>query len=299
MQISKVVLLVLLGITACAYAIIWARSLSRRRQWVWPTLFQSLVGFVTDFLDTLGIGSFALTTALYRPLKIVQDHLIPGTLNVGHTLPTIAQAFIFIAIVKVDTLTLWLLIAASVVGAWFGARVVSRLPRAAVQAGMGIALLIAAVLIMLGIFDRLPTGGSALELTGSRLAIAVVCNVVFGALMTIGVGAYAPIMVMVSLLGMDPKAAFPIMMGSCAFLMPAASAQFIANQRYHVRAALGLTLLGVPAVFLAAPLVSSLSVKSLNWLVLFVVIYNALMMLRAARQSLISKAYDSTSNSGH
>lgn len=284
MQLAQVVLLALLGLTGLLFALLWGVSLARRREWSWPTPYQSFVGFVTDFLDTLGIGSFALTTSLYRPFRVVDDHLIPGTLNVGHALPTVAQALLIIAIIKVDIVTLWLLIAASVVGAWFGAGFVSRLPRAAVQVGMGYALLVAAVFLLLGIFDQLPTGGSALKLTGAKLAIAITANVVFGALMTIGVGAYAPIMVMVSMLGMDQSAAFPIMMGSCAFLMPAASAQFIKNHRYHVRAALGLTLLGVPGVCLAAPLIGALPKGGIQWLVVCVVVYTALTMLWSAHR---------------
>src|SRR5690349_542306 len=123
-HIAKVVLLTLLGISACVYAAYWAYALSKRRQWAWPSPYQAIVGFITDFLDTLGIGSFAVTTTLYRPFRTVPDHLIPGTLNVGHTLPTVAQAFIFIVIVEVDILTLWLLIASSVAGAWLGAGIV-------------------------------------------------------------------------------------------------------------------------------------------------------------------------------
>lgn len=288
--IAKAVLLALLGVTAAAYAAYWAFTLTRRRQWAWPTPYQAMVGFITDFLDTLGIGSFAVTTSLYRPFRSVADQLIPGTLNVGHTLPTVAQAFIFIVIVEVDIFTLWVLIAASVAGAWMGAGIVTRLPRRAVQAGMGCALLVAAGLMMLGMFNLAPAGGTALQLTGARLGIAIACNFLFGALMTIGVGAYAPIMVMVSLMGMDPKAAFPIMMGSCAFLMPAASFQFIRNDRYDVRAALGLTLLGVPGVFIAAYLVKELPVDYLKWLVLFVVLYTAATMLVAAEYDKPEKA---------
>jgi uncharacterized membrane protein YfcA len=280
--IAKVVLLALLGISAAVYAAYWGYTLTKRRQWVWPTPYQALVGFITDFLDTLGIGSFAVTTTLYRPFRTVPDHLIPGTLNVGHTLPTVAQAFIFIVIVKVDIFTLWMLIASSVAGAWLGAGVVTRLPRRAVQAGMGCALLVAAGLMLFQMKKLVPSAGEALELNGGRLALAVACNFLFGALMTIGVGAYAPIMVVVSLLGMNRQAAFPIMMGSCAFLMPAASWQFIRNRRYDARAALGLTLLGVPGVFIAAYQVKELAHEQLDWLVLAVVIYTAITMLLAA-----------------
>ena len=89
------------------------------------TVFRYLLGFFTNFFDTLGIGSFATTTAAFRARRMVSDELIPGTLNIGHTPPTIVQAIIYITVIEVDKLTLVLLIGASVVGAWFGAGVVS------------------------------------------------------------------------------------------------------------------------------------------------------------------------------
>ena len=102
------------------------------------------------------------------------------------------------------------------------------------------------------------------------------------ALSTLGIGFYAPCMTLVSLLGMNPQVAFPIMMGSCAFLMPVASARFIQKRSYSLRPALGLALGGVPAVLIAALLVRSLGVTALRWLVVAVVLYTAVVMLRSA-----------------
>ena len=107
-------------------------------------------------------------------------------------------------------------------------------------------------------------------------------NFLLGALMTLGIGLYAPCLILVSLLGMSPIAAFPIMMGSCAFLMPAAGARFIGLRRYDVRAALGLALGGIPAVLIAAFIVRSLPLVWLRWLVVVVVLYAAIAMLRSA-----------------
>jgi uncharacterized membrane protein YfcA len=185
--------------------------------------------------------------------------------------------------------TLALTIAASVLGAWLGAGVVTRLPRRQIQVGMGTALLAAAGLMLVRMYAA-PTGGDALELHGGRLALALAGNFVFGALMTIGVGAYAPIMIMVSLLGMNSKAAFPIMMGSCAFLMPAASLRFIRTGAYDITAALGLTIAGIPAVLLAAFIVKELPLDVVKWLVLVVVVYTAISMLRSARRESVLNA---------
>jgi uncharacterized membrane protein YfcA len=243
---------------------------------------QLAIGFVTNFFDTLGVGSFAPTTSIYKLLRLVPDERIPGTLNAGHALPTVAQAFIFIAAVSVDPITLVTMIGAAVLGAWLGSGVVARLPRQAIQFGMGAALLVAAALFVLGNVGWIPAGGEALALEGVWLGFAIACNFLLGALMTLGVGLYAPCLILVSLLGMNPIAAFPIMMGSCAFLMPVAALRFIAAGRYERAAAVGLGLGGIPGVLIAAFVVKSLPLAWLRWLVVLVVLYAALAMLRAA-----------------
>jgi uncharacterized membrane protein YfcA len=282
MSIAIVCLFVALGLVATAFIAVWGWALWQQGEWRWPSGFHLLVGFVTDFLDTLGIGSFATTTTLYRLKRAVSDEKIPGTLNVGHCIPTLAQAFIYTTVIEVDPRTLVTLIAAAVLGGWLGAGVVTRLSRRGVQAGMGLALLVAAGLILAQLSDRMPGGGTAIELDGVRYRMALVGNFLFGALMTIGIGAYAPIMIMVSLLGMNPKAAFPIMMGSCAFLMPVCGYRFIRRGAYDARAALGLTLAGVPGVLIAAYWVKELDETRVRWLVLAVVVYTAVNLLAAA-----------------
>jgi uncharacterized membrane protein YfcA len=249
-----------------------------------PTPYQILVGLVTDFFDTLGIGSFATTTAFYRARGTIDDRLLPGTLNVGHTLSTIAQAYLFFDRVEVDPTTLVAMIAAAVVGAWTGAGFVAKWPRQRVQSVMGAALLaIGAVIVIRQLND--PTGGDARGVTGLLLAAGVAGNFVLGVLMTMGIGLYAPCLLLVCLLGMNPTTGFPIMMGSCAFLMPLASLRFMREKSCDLRACAGLTLGGVPAVFAAVYLVTSLDLKVVKWLVLVVVLYTAVSLLLAARRS--------------
>jgi len=149
---------------------------------------------------------------------------------------------------------------------------------------MGIALFTAALLLAMTLANRNPTGGTLLELTGAKLVLAFAGNALLGALMTLGIGLYAPCMIMIYLLGMDPKAAFPIMMGSCAFLMPVASARFVRERSFDLRASLGLLLGGIPAVLIAAFIVKSLPLTVVRWLVLVVVLYTATGLVRAARR---------------
>ena len=246
------------------------------------TGFHAVVGFVMCFFDTLGIGNFATTTSMFKLRHSVRDEWIPGTLNVAYTLPTVAQAFIYISIVRVDFLTLVTMIGASVAGAWLGAGVVARWPRMKIQVGMGFALLAAAAVMLLTQLQLVPVGGLALALRGPALIAGLVGNFALGALMTLGIGLYAPCLILVSLLGMDPRAAFPIMMGSCAFLMPIAGMRFIRAGSYSLRASVVLALAGIPAVLIAAYIVKQMPLGYVRWLVVVVVVYAAGTLLKSA-----------------
>ena len=277
----KTALFVIFGIFTAGFLIFWTLA-ERGRKHGWPRPIDSAIGIVTQFLDTLGIGSFATTTAAYRLAGLVPDEDIPGTLNVGHTLPVITQAIIFIAAVKVDPVTLIAMIISATLGARVGAGIVTRLPRRTIQFAMGAALLIAAAVILGRSLHLLPGGGDLLGLTGATLAVAVTVNFLLGSLNMVGIGLYAPCLTLVSLLGMNPVAAFPIMMGSCAFLMPIGSLPFVRARKYDRRAAIGLALGGIPAVLIAAFFIKSLPLTILNWLVFVVVLYTSATLLWSA-----------------
>jgi uncharacterized membrane protein YfcA len=285
-QIGRIALLAVIALVALTYIGRWwwlerARGADPTRPRK-PRVSDLVVGFVTNFLDTLGIGCFAPTTAYYKLRSRMPDDEIPGTLNSGHALPAVTEALIFIAIVSVDMTTLVSMIAAAVLGAWLGVGIVSRLSRRSIQIGMGVALICAALLFLAKNLDWVPGGGEALELHGATLFFAVSVNFLLGAFMMLGVGLFAPCLILVSLLGMSPLAAFPIMMGSCALLMPVGGARFVRTGRYNVSAALGLAIGGIPGVLVAAFIVWSLPIDKLRWLVLFVVLYAGAQMLRSA-----------------
>ena len=285
----KPVLLGLLSLVGLYYAVIWLRDLAQRRagERLLPSLFETAIGFVTNFFDTLGIGSFAPTTSAFRLRGLVPDEKIPGTLNVGHTPPVIAQAFIFVTLVAIDPRTLVVLIIAAVLGAWLGAGLVTHWPRERIRRGMGIGLVIAGVMMVLKNLDEMRgvplfPGGGAIGLDLPLLALAAAIQFVLGAIVTLGIGSYAPSLIMISLLGMNPLTAWPIMMGACAFLMPMASVRFVRAARYQPAPALGLALGGVPAVLIAGLLVKSLPLTMVRWLVVVVVLYTAITLLRPA-----------------
>lgn len=279
-------LLGLLAILTAGYTTVYASDFKKNKDHSKNGEFKTGlgIGFITDFFDAIGVGSFATTTAILKFNKKVNvpDKLLPGTLNVAHALPMITQAFLSLTSISVDIFTLVCMIASAVVGSWIGAGIISKLPEKKVQATMGIALLGTAFLLISKQLGLMPAGGDAMGLVGTKLIIGIVGNFILGALMTAGIGLYAPCMAMVALLGMNPKAAFPIMMGACAFVGPIASTKFVKEGAYVREVSMGITIGGVIGSILAILFVTNLPVYWLNWLVVAVVLYTSVTMFKSA-----------------
>lgn len=240
------------------------------------------IGFVVNFFDVLGIGAFAPQTALLKFTNQTTDKLIPGTMNVANTIPVLVQAIIFIQIVEVEPLTLVVMFLTAMGGAIWGAGIVAKLSENKIRLTMGVALLITAIFMFANKMNWIQGEGTAIGIHGWKLVFAGVVNFILGAMMTAGVGLYAPCMALVFLLGMSPEVAFPIMMGSCAFLMPPASFKFIQSGAYNRKAALTMAIPGTIAVLIAALVVKSLPLDVLRWLVIAIVLYTSATMFRAA-----------------
>jgi len=240
-----------------------------------------LIGFTVNFFDTIGIGAFAPQTALLRATRQTRDKHIPGTLNVANTLPTLAEAIIFIRIIQVDMVTLIAMLATAALGAILGAGIVAKLPEQKIRLVMGFALLITAGFMLARQLNWIEGSGTAIALHGGKLVFACAVNFVLGILMTAGIGLYAPCMALVYALGLSPAVAFPIMMGSCAFLMPPASYKFIKAGAYNRKAAVGMAIPGVAGVLLAAFVFTKLNINTLKWIVIGVIIYTSITMLVA------------------
>ena len=276
----------ILGIMTGFFSFYYLKDVYKNRKFFSEKPYSKLLGtgFITNFFDTLGIGSFAQQTAIFKFFKLVDDRLIPGTMNVGNTIATVTQAFIFMTSVKVDPVTLVSMSTAAPVGALLGAGVVAKLSRRRIQLGMGAGLMIVALIIIAGLLNLLPLGGEATGLTGWKLTLVIFMSLIFGALQTIGVGFYAPCMAMVYALGMHPATAFPIMMTATAMLMAAGGARFVKENAYDRKAAIALTFAGIAGVFLAAFVVKSLPLLVLKWLVCGVVLYTSVWMFLSARK---------------
>ena len=245
----------------------------------------ALIGFIVNFFDVLGIGAFAPQTALLKFTKQTEDRILPGTLNVSNTIPVLIQALIFIQIVEVEPVTLISMLLSAAAGAILGAGIVAKLPVRKIQLTMGFALLVTAFFMLSGQMHWIQNGGEAIGLSGGKLALAIGANFILGAFMTVGIGLYAPCMALVYALGMSPLVAFPIMMGSCAFLMPPASAKFIKEGAYNRKASVSMAIPGIIAVLIAAFLIKSLPLNTLRWVVIVVIIYTSLVMFKSALNS--------------
>lgn len=274
------ILLVFLGV-AVAF-VLWRDYLKHKdhledNSW-WKT---GAIGFIGNFFDTLGIGSFAIETALFKFMKQSEDRLIPGTLNTANAIPTLTQGIIFIQIIEVEPLTLATMLGASGLGAVLGAGIVAKMSERKIRLIMGVALLITSGFMISTKMGWIEGGGEAIGLEGFKLAIGIGVNFLLGALMTAGIGLYAPCMALVFALGMSPAVAFPIMMGSCAVLMPLAAFRFVKEGAYNRRAAFIISFTGLAAVLIAAFIVKSLPLDTMRWLVIVVIIYTATVMLKA------------------
>jgi uncharacterized membrane protein YfcA len=250
-----------------------------------PTVMELTIGCVVAFFDTLGIGSFAPTTAIFKLRHIVPDELIPGTLNVGLNLAALLESLIFVTAIIVEPVLLITVVVSAAAGAWLGAGIVARLQRRAIQVTMGIALLIAGSVFTAVNLGALPGGGTAMGLVGWKFGLAVGINFILGALMSAGIGLYAPCMITLALLGMHPLAAFPIMMGACALVQPVASLRFFQTNKFAWGPSLGLAIGSIPGVLIAAYIVKTLPLSALRWLVIVVIAYAAFAMLRSAARS--------------
>ena len=277
------VLLAALAALGISFTIVLLGTAAKRKE-TKPNVEAIGLGAVTNFFDTLGIGSFATTTAWIKFRHMVPDSFIPATLNAGHALPTVVQSAIYLVIlgVHVDPVLLAACIAAAVLGSLIGVPLVVRASVRLVQGIVGVALLIAAALYAMSNLEMFPIGGTASVLPPAQMAIAISVHFLLGALMAFGIGLYAPSLILLSLLGLDPRLAFPIMASACAFLMPATGFSFVKSSRIDLRIVIGLAIGGIPATIIAALIVKEMPIVWLRWGVVVVVLYAAFLLLRSA-----------------
>lgn len=249
-----------------------------------PTLESIVLGAVVSFFDTLGIGSFAPTTAWLKFRRMVPDRLIPPTMLVGLAPPAMAESVIFLILlgVQVDPVLLFGCALAVLLGGLVGAPLVAQCRVWIVQTVVAIGLVLAAIAYAMTNLHLFPGGGTAASLPLTLTILAIVANFGFGLLLNFGVGNYAPTLVTLSLMGMDPRLVFPIMAAGAAVTGAGACVRHIQMGKMDLKVVVGLGLGGIPAVLVAAFVVKTMPLELLRWLVIVVVLYAAAVMGRAA-----------------
>jgi uncharacterized membrane protein YfcA len=279
MLIALLVPIVLATLTFAA--VLLKSAIAKRARPTWESIG---LGAVVSFFDTLGIGCFAPSTAWFKFRKLVPDRLIPPTLVVGLTITAVVESIIFLLKlgVKVDPVLLAGCIIACTAGGWIGASLVHRTRVWVVQMVVAVGLLLAAIAYGMTNLHMFPGGGMASSLPIALTVIAITANFGIGVLLNYGVGNYAPTLVMLSLMGMDPRLCFPVMAGAAALMGATAGIRHINTGHIDLRVVLGLTIGGIPAVLVAAYIVVTMPLEILRWLVLVVVLYAAAIMFQAA-----------------
>lgn len=286
---TATILLIIMWAFAIVFLAILVKDIRKHKNELDKTKvgYNSIVSSIANFFDTLGIGSYAIATSAWKFNKSMPDDLIPGSLNVAFGIPICVEATIFMAAIEVEPLTLILMIGAAIVGSVVGAKIISKLDIMKIRVVMGIALILVAAITLCKINEFGPFGiiGTDRGLSGASLTIGVVGNFILGILMTSGIGLYAPCMALVLLLGMSADVAFPIMMGSCAFLCPACGIAFIKEGKYQRASIIPMIIAGSIGVLIAGLIVKSLPLTLLTYLVCVVMIICAIMFFRDAKKS--------------
>jgi uncharacterized membrane protein YfcA len=277
-----IALLVPIVLATLVFVLVLLKSAIAERAWPRPETLG--LGAIVCFFDTLGIGSFAPTTAWLKFRKLTPDRLIPPTILVGLTAGAVVESIIFLVKlgVKVDPVLLVGCVIACTTGGLIGAPMVHRTRVWIVQSIVAIGLTLAAIAYAMQNLNQFPGGGTAAALPLGLTVAAIAANFGFGLLLNYGVGNYAPTLVILSLMGMDPHLCFPIMAGAAALMGSTSSIRHINTGNLDLRVVVGLTIGGIPAVFVAAYLVIKLPIEYLRWGVIVVVLYAAAIMLRAA-----------------
>lgn len=285
---AATILLIIMWIFAAVFFVVLVRDILAHKDELDKTKmgYNSLISLIANFFDTLGIGSYAIATSAWKFNKSVRDDLIPGTLNVAFGIPICVEATITMTRIEMDSLTLVLMIAAAIIGSILGAKIISRLDIMKIRVVMGVALIIVAAITLCKINAVGPFGilGTARGLEGGMLVVGVIANFILGILMTAGIGLYAPCMAIVLLLGMSADVAFPVMMGSCAYLCPACGITFIKEGKYNRASTIPMIFTGAIGVLIAGFIVTSLPLTVLTYLVCVVMVICAIMFFNDARR---------------
>ena len=285
---ATTIVIILLWIFAAPLIIIMSRDyLKRKREGTLSNnsiVVSAIAGFIGNFLDALGIGSFAVITPILRMSKNIDDRVLPGTLNAGCAVAVAIQGTVWMSDIGIETPTLVASLVCSIIGGFIGAFWVTRLDRNKVRIVMGCAFVVVAFIMLskqLGFFPNV--GGDANGFTGMKLLAFALLMGLFAALMNAGIDMYAPAMALCALMGLNLAYAFPLAAGGCCAMMPTAGIRSIMVDAIDTKVAMWMFLGSIPGTLIAALIVKSMPLTVLTWLVICVLLYTSVSLIQASR----------------
>lgn len=245
------------------------------------TLKLGFSGVVAFLADTVGVGSFAVNIAICRTLKLVEDAQLPALINGAQVIPGAIEAVFFLTAIKVDALTLCVLVLGAALGGFLGGFFASKVKPTVIRLFMIFAFSGMVILLLTNIFQWIPIGGHLMALSGWKLGVGFIGLVVAGFLSCMGIGLFAVVQAILFLLGMSPIVAFPIMTAAGAIQQPIATATFVFNKQVPLKKAFTIALFGIIGVAIGFLVVSHMSTKQLHWLLVIVILYNIITLSRS------------------
>ena len=242
----------------------------------------SIIGLISNFGDTIGIGSFATIIAMRQMMGVMKDDVrLIGTMNLQAMITALVQALIFLEFIPLDLKTLLISVAMITLGGFLSSLVTVNVKTATVHRVMLIAFIVTGVLLFLSQMNLLEIANTSREITGTRLVIFSVFMFIAGTLPAFGVGYYSLVKASMFLFGVNPIIAFPIMASASAFQMPITSITFIRKAKFYFKSTILLAAFGTLGVFLAAPIISMVSIHTLKWILFAVVVYNVITLSKS------------------
>ncbi|MCX5773423.1 MAG: hypothetical protein NTX05_02305 [Fusobacteria bacterium] len=241
----------------------------------------AVIGIIALFLDTIGVGSFAASMAMVKGTRTVKDEDIPAYLNLMQVLPNGLEAVLFLSVIHIEPVTFFALVISSIIGGFISAKISSKLPVQKIRGAMLAGLVLVAGLLILTQLHIMSNGGSVAGLFGIKLVIAIICFIFISFLLSVGVGNYAAMQVVLFLLGMTPLAVFPIMTTSAALQEVAIALSFLSKKQLPIKEALTAGIFGCIGVVAAFLLLKDFTPVGLHWLLFVVILFNIYMIFRS------------------
>lgn len=231
-------------------------------------------GIIAFIFDTIGVGSFAVNTALSQILKTFDDNEMPAVNNGAQVIPGMIESIFFITVINVELKTLLILVAGACIGGMIGGNIVSKLKKQTIRLAMVICFSLIIVLLIGNKLHLLPIGGDALDLSGHKLLLGFIGMIICGMLTSVGVGLFALVQAVLFLLNLSPLVAFPIMTTAGALQQPLTTMMFLRNGKIPVKKTLVLSLAGCIGVMITLPLFTSLPTSVLHSILIGVMFFN-------------------------